>query len=97
MDLGCGMGWFSEIMVKEGFKPVVGIDASQEMLDRAPEGLYKEKIKIVLGKDTIPDKYNNTADLMLASGILMPSHVPSSVFYDAWKMLKTGGYLVIQS
>eukprot|EP00349_Pseudokeronopsis_sp_Brazil_P004944 CAMPEP_0202958950 /NCGR_PEP_ID=MMETSP1396-20130829/3218_1 /ASSEMBLY_ACC=CAM_ASM_000872 /TAXON_ID= /ORGANISM="Pseudokeronopsis sp., Strain Brazil" /LENGTH=58 /DNA_ID=CAMNT_0049677275 /DNA_START=66 /DNA_END=239 /DNA_ORIENTATION=+ len=40
MDLACGTG-LSGIPVKNaGFINVIGLDASQEMLNRVPEGTY---------------------------------------------------------
>ena len=41
MDAGCGTGLVGEELKKIGFKNIVGVDFSQEMLDLVPKDLYQ--------------------------------------------------------
>ena len=35
VDLGCGFGWFSRFAVEQGATSVLGLDISENMIDRA--------------------------------------------------------------
>src|SRR3989344_4387966 len=45
LEVGCGSGRFLELLEKEGYRNIYGIDSSKEMI-RIAEGKSKSKIKI---------------------------------------------------
>ena len=93
-DFGCGTGLEGEELRKAGFKKIIGLDCSQEMLNNVPEGVYDEKLKFFLGKDPVPESLKEKCDLVTASGVLVSSHVPPSFIEEMLTLMKKGAYFV---
>ena len=94
--MGCGTGLVGEELKKRGFTKIVGIDASQGMLDVAGQkSAYTELKELFLGKpDEFPQVYHNRFDAITASGILAEGHLGKEVFDEFLLALKNGGYAV---
>mmetsp|Transcript_2428 Transcript_2428/g.2379 ORF Transcript_2428/g.2379 Transcript_2428/m.2379 type:complete len:167 (+) Transcript_2428:187-687(+) len=94
MDLACGTGLSGIAINNVGFKNVIGLDASQEMLNRVPEGTYSKMIKNLLGIDPMPEEIKNNCDVILCVSAMVYNHMPPSIFETLLLVLKKGGYYV---
>ena len=92
LDFGCGTGLVGEELVKAGFdqKNILGIDASQGMLDvTAKKNCYSELIHMFLGQPaTFREDLFNKFDVVTAAGILAEGHLMSEVFDEMLHALK---------
>lgn len=65
LDLACGTGFYSKLLLDWGAKSVVGVDISQAMLDVAESRLeaspHGSQSKFVLADGTAPKKYTTVA------------------------------------
>jgi SAM-dependent methyltransferase len=95
LDMGCGTGLVGKYLYEDGFKQIVGLDASKGMLDEADAtkpGVHKELIELFLGSpSTYPDTLKDRFDFVTASGILADNHLDNSVFEEMLLTLKKGG------
>lgn len=95
LDMGCGTGLVGQYLSEDGFKQIVGLDASEGMLkecEQTKPGIHKELVKLFLGKpDTFPENLKNRFDAVTGSGILADNHLDCSVFEEMLMCLKTGG------
>mmetsp|Transcript_18804 Transcript_18804/g.13628 ORF Transcript_18804/g.13628 Transcript_18804/m.13628 type:complete len:156 (+) Transcript_18804:90-557(+) len=94
IDFGCGTGLEGKELRSAGFKKIIGLDASKEMLNNVPDGIYDEKANFFLGKDEVPEHLKELADLVTASGVLVCSHVPVCFIEAMLAFMKKGGYFV---
>ena len=50
LDMGCGQGAVCDLLAKEGYQNLYGIDGSEAMLESAKKkGIYKEIHMLLLG------------------------------------------------
>ena len=96
LDLGCGTGLIGKYLLEDGFKNVVGLDASRGMLNEARRrNYYSEYIELFLGNpDTYPENLRDKFDFTTASGILADNHLDCSVFEEMLLSLRKGGIAV---
>mmetsp|Transcript_11359 Transcript_11359/g.11371 ORF Transcript_11359/g.11371 Transcript_11359/m.11371 type:complete len:178 (-) Transcript_11359:64-597(-) len=94
MDLGCGTGLSGIAINKVGFKNVIGLDASQEMLNRVPEGTYGKLLKNLVGVDPMPEEIKLNVDVCVCVSGMVFNHIPISIFETMLLVLKKGGYYV---
>ncbi len=88
LDLGCGSGWLSVFLAREGFK-VTGIDVADHALELGRQWAAMEDLKIQfdvgdLGELPYPD---NSFDAVVANSII--EHLPLSLALVAMAKLRT--------
>ena len=91
MDMGCGSGLCGSELKKLGVgREIIGIDASQGMLDQtAKKGVYAELQKIFLGKpEEFPEEHRNRYDAITCTGMLAEGHLTITVFDEMLLALK---------
>ena len=93
LDMGCGTGLAGQYLKEKGFTKVVGVDASQGMLDvAAQKQAYHELKELFLGQpETFPQDYRNRFEAITAAGILAEGHLGVEVFEEMLLALKKGG------
>ena len=97
MDIGSGTGIIGQAMQNAGFTNLEALDVSTNFLDAVRErGFYKEHHNFFLGKgvDQFPADLKNRFDVITASGVWMPGHMPNVALDDVHAALKMGGILV---
>ena len=92
MDYGCGTGRSGLGLKKYGFKVTHGVDGSEGMMSKIPDGLYQSKLKHLVGINTLPSEYLDKFDLVICSGCMGPSHFPDTSLDEAHTVLKKGGF-----
>lgn len=96
-DIGCGTGNLGGRLAERGFTNIEGGDASQKFVEEAMRrGNYKsiEQRFFGQGPDKLAADKIGAFDLVVASGVFSPGHMPATVFDDAHALCKTGGYFV---
>ena len=98
IDLGCGTALVGKYMHDDGFRKIVGLDASKGMLEECEKtkpGVHTELVELFLGSpSTYPENLRNRFDIVTASGILADNHLDNSVFEEMLLTLKTGGLAI---
>ena len=100
LDLGSGAGFDCFLAAKKvGPKgKVIGVDMTQEMLDRARENVLKSDYKNVefrLGEiDNLPVA-DNSVDVVISNCVINLSPDKRKVFDEAYRVLKPGGRIMI--
>lgn len=96
--MGCGTGLVGQYLHDDGFRNIVGLDASPGMLKEAETtkpGVHKELIELFLGSpSTYPEHLQGRFDVVTASGILADNHLDNSVFEEMLLSLKNGGLAI---
>jgi 2-polyprenyl-3-methyl-5-hydroxy-6-metoxy-1,4-benzoquinol methylase len=93
LDAGCGTGNMAQLLAAIGYKNIVGIDASQGMLDLAKtKGCYREVHQILLGSDIglDPDSF----DVITAAGVLTHGHAESDSLDGLLRLAKPGAPII---
>lgn len=97
MDIGSGTGIVGQAMQNAGFTKLHALDVSTNFLDAVRErGFYCEHHNFFLGRgvDQFPAELKNHFDVITASGVWMPGHMPNAALDDVHVALKVGGVLV---
>ena len=97
LDVGAGTGVVGNLLKQKGFTNIVGADASAEFVKVAQaSGAYKETRALYfgMGLDKYPEDLKNRFDIVTASCVWCPGHIPNLGFDDIHASLKTGGYFV---
>lgn len=93
LDLACGTGIVGEILKKEGYENIAGLDGSELMLKKAEEKTsYKKLIQGMIGNGTHPEDQANKFDAVIATGMFSKGHVKPEGADDIIQALKSGGY-----
>ena len=91
LELGCGTGKNSEWLVTKA-KFVIGLDFSEEMLNKAKSKIASDKIRFQIADLKKPwNIENNFADLITCSLTLEHIKDLDFIFNQAYQKLKTGG------
>ena len=93
LDAGCGTGLLGDLLVPLGYRGLVGIDLSPEMLARAEaRGTYSELHAMNLGAhlDFADDRFAAATAL----GVLTPGHAPPSALDEMLRVTRPGGHLI---
>jgi len=97
LDVGCGTGIVGQLLSDAGFNNIVGADASDVFIAyTSAKGIYKEARVMLFGQgvDMYPEDLKGRFDLVTASCVWCPSHIPCVAFEDIHASLKPGGYFV---
>jgi len=93
LDAGCGTGLLGDLLVPLGYRALVGIDLSPEMLARTEaRGTYRELHVMNLGARL--DFADNRFAAATALGVLTPGHAPPSALDEMLRVTRPGGHLI---
>lgn len=91
LDAGAGTGLGGEYIKHHGYDNLVGIDASQGMLNQAkPKNIYRKLEKMFLGERL--DFPDNHFDAVLCVGTI--GHAPPESFDELIRITKSSGFIV---
>lgn len=95
LDLGCGYGWHCRYAAEHGAKQVLGIDASEKMIDRAKDMTKDDRITYqvmdMMAIDQLPDHY----DVILSSLAIHYIQDYAGLVAKIWDRLATPGTFVM--
>ena len=92
LDAGCGTGLVGEILYKNNFRNIDGVDFSQEMLNIAHQKNIYQSLKLVdLTKKL--DYENNSFDAVICAGTFTCGHVGPEALRELVRITKKGGYI----
>ena len=92
LDAGCGTGLVGNILYNKSYKNIVGVDFSQEMLDRA----FKKNIYQSLNLCDLTQKLdfkNNSFDAIVCAGTFTCGHVGPEALFEMVRITKKEGYI----
>lgn len=92
-DAGAGSGLMGAVLAPLGYKDLVGIDVSPEMLELArSKGVYKDLREMELGgRLNFPD---DTFAAVVSTGVFAAAHAPPESFDELIRVTKPGGYTI---
>jgi ubiquinone/menaquinone biosynthesis C-methylase UbiE len=93
-DIGCGDGYGSYKLYKEGFE-AVGIDISNEMIERAKEREVPNELTFTQGDIKALPFEEETFDAIMAINSLEWTKLPSQSLQELTRILKPNGILCI--
>ena len=92
LDAGCGTGLVGEILYKNNFRNIDGVDFSQEMLNIAHQKNIYQSLKLVdLTKKL--DYENDSFDAIICAGTFTCGHVGPEALREMVRITKQGGYI----
>ena len=92
LDAGCGTGLVGEILYKNNFRNMDGVDFSQEMLNIAHQKNIYQSLKLVdLTKKL--DYENDSFDAIICAGTFTCGHVGPEALREMVRITKQGGYV----
>nr|VFJ67614.1 MAG: Methyltransferase domain-containing protein [Candidatus Kentron sp. FM]VFJ67799.1 MAG: Methyltransferase domain-containing protein [Candidatus Kentron sp. FM]VFK16771.1 MAG: Methyltransferase domain-containing protein [Candidatus Kentron sp. FM] len=93
LDVGAGTGLFGQLLHRNGYRDITGVDISEGMLTVAREkGVYRELYRAVLGEPLgFP---SGTFDAAIAVGVFSPGQGPPNAFDELIRIVKPGGYFL---
>jgi ubiquinone/menaquinone biosynthesis C-methylase UbiE len=92
LDAGCGTGLVGDILYNKSYKNIVGIDFSQEMLNRA----FKKNVYQSLSLGDLTQKLHfedHTFDAVICAGTFTCGHVGPEALSEIIRITKNGGYI----
>jgi len=94
LDAGCGTGRVGVALAEHGYTNISGIDLSPEMAQLADDRDIYATVEagIDLSIDP-PDKWKQSADLVVVGGVFTVGHIPPRSLYCVAKLVKPGGVL----
>ncbi|HOJ51609.1 MAG TPA: arsenite methyltransferase [Syntrophales bacterium] len=100
VDLGCGAGFDCFLAARKVGKKgrVIGIDMTQEMIEKAKANAIKgkyEQVEFRLGEIEYLPLNENTADVIISNCVINLSPDKERAFAEAFRVLKPGGFLHI--
>ena len=91
-DAGCGTGLVGEILSKNSFQNLIGVDFSQEMLNIAKQkNVYQSLDLVDLTKKL--DYEDNLFDAIICAGTFTCGHVGPEALREMVRITKRGGYI----
>lgn len=96
IDFACGTGLVGKYLSEHGYKNIVGLDVSPNMLEEASnKGVYSELHEHTLGQpEDFPVQFKNNFDFVTCSGLINNNHMDYLLFEEMLLSLKKGGYAV---
>ena len=92
LDAGCGTGLVGEILNKNSFQNLIGVDFSQEMLNIAKQkNVYQSLDLVDLTKKL--DYEDNMFDAIICAGTFTCGHVGPEALREMVRITKQGGYI----
>ena len=92
LDAGCGTGLVGEILNKNSFQNLIGVDFSQEMLNIAKQKNVYQSLELVdLTKKL--DFEDNLFDAIICAGTFTCGHVGPDALREMVRITKQGGYI----
>ena len=92
LDAGCGTGLVGEILNKNSFQNLIGVDFSQEMLNIAKQkNVYQSLDLVDLTKKL--DYEDNMFDAVICAGTFTCGHVGPDALREMVRITKQGGYI----
>lgn len=99
IDFACGTGLVGKHLHEQGFKHMVGLDVSPNMLEEASnKGVYSELHEHTLGiPEELPAQFKNQFDFVTCAGLINNNHMDYKLFEEMLMCVKKGGYVVFAS
>lgn len=96
IDFGCGTGLVGQYMSEFGFKNIIGLDVSPQMLEECSnKGVYKELFEQELGNaEEFPNNFKNKFDIVTCAGLINNNHMDYLLFEEMMLTVKQGGLVV---
>ena len=92
LDAGCGTGLVGQILYKNNYKNIVGVDFSQEMIDRAlKKNVYQSLSLCDLTKKLEFD--DGSFDAIICAGTFTCGHVGPKALNEMVRITKNEGYI----
>ena len=92
LDAGCGTGFVGEILHNRGLKNIVGVDFSQEMLNRALKKNVYQSLNLCDLTQKL-DFEDNSFDAIVCAGTFTCGHVGPEALYEMLRVTKNGVYI----
>jgi predicted TPR repeat methyltransferase len=93
LDAGAGTGLMGLVLAPLGYRDLIGIDVSGDMLEYAREkGVYRELRQMELGGRL--DLPSDAFAAVVAAGVFAAGHAPPESFEDLIRVTKRGGYVI---
>lgn len=93
LDAGCGTGLAAQNLNILGYRELVGIDLSNNMLKKAREtGVFSEVRRMVMGEQL--DFTSNSFTGAIVTGVFTEGHAPPSSLDELIRVVVQGGYIV---
>jgi len=92
LEVGCGMGYFSEMAQKNG-AIVTGIDVGKKLVEKSRQKVPNGKF-IIASISNLPFK-DETFDLILCTEVIEHVENQNKGLSEVFRVLKKGGYLVL--
>jgi predicted TPR repeat methyltransferase len=93
LDAGAGTGLMGLVLAPLGYRDLIGIDVSRDMLEYAREkGAYKDLHQMELGGRL--DLPSDAFAAVVAAGVFAAGHAPPESFEDLIRVTKRGGYVI---
>ena len=93
LDAGAGTGITGEVLAPLGYRDLIGIDISPNMLELArTKGVYKDLRQMELGGQL--DLPSDAFAAVVATGVFAAGHAPPESFEELIRATKSGGYII---
>jgi predicted TPR repeat methyltransferase len=93
LDAGAGTGLMGLVLAPLGYRDLIGIDVSRDMLEYAREkGVYRDLRQMELGGRL--DLPSDAFAAVVAAGVFAAGHAPPESFEDLIRVTKPGGYVI---
>jgi len=99
LDLGCGTGLVGQALAAKGFKNIVGVDISPDMMAKAKmKNIYSDLVEHDLSnKEDFPRELNNSFDIVVSAGLINNNHMDEDLFEVMMATAKKGGMIIFAS
>ena len=94
LDVGCGTGFLTELLIKQRSAHYCGVDLSDEMIRVAKEKQLDGAEFVVSSADKLPYP-DETFDIVTCSQSFHHYPYPEKAMQEAWRVLKKGGLYIL--